>query len=61
MQKIKIVCTSCGSETGIRADAYADWNIEKQQWELCAVFDDRTCADCGDNNCFEEKEIKTKC
>lgn len=38
MSKYKMVCGRCGSEE-VRADAYAEWNIETQEWEISNVFD----------------------
>ena len=32
------VCSLCGSEN-IKADAYAVWDPETQQWELSETFD----------------------
>ena len=43
---MKMVCAKCGSED-VRRDADARWNVELQQWELCAVYDNATCEECG--------------
>jgi hypothetical protein len=32
------MCSVCSSED-ILADAYAEWNVEKQEWQLQNVFD----------------------
>ncbi len=42
----KMICATCGSEN-VRRDADAVWNVEKQEWELCAVYDNATCEKCG--------------
>tara|TARA_R110000868_G_scaffold300126_1_gene560527 strand:+ start:52623 stop:52814 length:192 start_codon:yes stop_codon:yes gene_type:complete len=36
--KTRHMCSVCSSED-ILADAYAEWNIEKQEWQLQNVFD----------------------
>jgi hypothetical protein len=38
VKKVQIVCGTCGS-ADVRADAYAAWNTETQEWELTATFD----------------------
>lgn len=45
MAKEKIVCSSCGGEN-VLADAWARWNVDKQEWELDNTFDDKFCEDC---------------
>ena len=44
--RFTIHCSNCGGQN-IRADAYAEWNFERQEWELSNVFDARICDDCG--------------
>lgn len=39
-------CSECGS-VEVRADAYAEWNPEEQEWELITTFDNTDCEDCG--------------
>ena len=57
MAKFKIVCRHCGSEN-VLADAYAAWNVDKQEWELVNAFEDGSvCDDCGQVDCIEYKEI----
>lgn len=44
--KEKPVCSHCGSDD-VRADAYAAWDVETQEWELTATFDKgAVCEDC---------------
>lgn len=31
----------------MRRDANAAWNTATQEWELCALFDQGYCEDCG--------------
>jgi hypothetical protein len=49
MKRWKYVCEDCGSDN-CRSDAYADWNVETQQWELGQVFpiDGMICNACGE-------------
>jgi hypothetical protein len=42
---LKPVCAVCGSENVV-ADAWAEWDVEKQDWELRSTFDDKFCEDC---------------
>lgn len=39
------VCGKCGSDE-IVSDAWAEWSIETQQWELGQVFDQTFCLAC---------------
>jgi hypothetical protein len=32
------VCRHCGSEN-VKADAYAVWDVDAQQWEISETFD----------------------
>ena len=54
---MKMVCAKCGSED-VRRDADAVWNVELQQWELCAVYDNATCEDCGGETRLVEVDIE---
>lgn len=56
-KKIKMVCSHCGS-TDVRKDADAIWNVEKQEWELVAVYDNTTCEDCGGECSLLEVEVE---
>jgi hypothetical protein len=57
--RISMVCSHCGS-TEVLRDAYAEWDVETQQWELHSVFDNAICqsetCDGGETH-IEEKEI----
>ncbi len=56
--KLKMVCSRCGSEN-VRADAYAEWDVDNQKWELTTTFDKGSvCEDCEETDCIEEVEIK---
>lgn len=51
---VRMVCGTCGSDD-VRADAYAEWNEELQQWEVSAVFDKgAVCEPCGGETRIEE-------
>ena len=49
---VKPVCSLCGSDN-IHTDAYAEWDIDNQKWDLSSTFDNTDCADCG-NECSIE-------
>lgn len=40
-------CTTCGS-SNVRADAYAEWDFEKQRWSLASTYDNTICEDCAE-------------
>jgi hypothetical protein len=44
-ERYKYVCNLCGSDD-IAADAWAQWDIETQQWELLSTYDDKFCRSC---------------
>jgi hypothetical protein len=57
----KYVCSKCGSDN-VRVDAYAEWDIDAQDWVLAATFDDAICEACAEHNIdasctLEEVEI----
>ena len=56
MARIKIVCTHCESEAVVR-DAWAAWDVEKQEWVLEDIFDYAYCQDCENETKLEEVEI----
>jgi hypothetical protein len=55
---VTIHCGACGGEN-VRKDAYAEWNVELQQWELSAIFDHTVCDDCGCEDSAIEKVIES--
>jgi len=58
MAKIKIVCSTCGSDD-VRRDAMAAWNVDKQEWELAAVMDQGYCEGKCEGECsLSEVEIR---
>lgn len=50
---IDIVCSHCGSRD-VRRDADATWNAGHQAWELCAVYDQAHCEQCGGETSLSE-------
>ena len=42
---MRIVCSWCGS-ADVSRDAWASWDIDRQEWVLGAVFDDGFCHAC---------------
>ena len=55
--KLQMVCEDCGSEEVTR-DAWAQWNVETQDWELGAVFDYAYCHRCQREAHIEEVPLK---
>jgi hypothetical protein len=43
--KRRMVCAACGSEEVTR-EAWAEWDVEAQDWRLGAVFDHAWCHRC---------------
>lgn len=53
----KMVCNTCGSERVLR-DAWAEWDILRQEWILQNVFDAAYCeGECEGECSIEEIEI----
>jgi ribosomal protein L37AE/L43A len=51
------VCSYCGSEN-VKADAYAVWNTDTQQWEVSATFDKGAyCDECDGETRINWKEV----
>ena len=48
MIKEKPVCTQCGSDD-VKADAWAVWDYEEQEWVLDNAFDNNFCEFCEDS------------
>lgn len=57
MKKEKPICANCGSDD-VKSDAYADWNIETQRWELTGTYDKGSyCERCQDECSLEWVEV----
>ena len=49
MSKKQMVCRDCGSDD-VSVDAYVDWNVETQSWDIIrATYESATCHQCGDS------------
>ena len=59
-KNIKMICATCGGDD-VRADAYAAWNVDTQEWELVTTFDKGSvCEDCGGECRIEEIPYLTR-
>ena len=56
MTKVKKVCSHCGSEN-VAADAWASWDVYKQEWVLYDVFDYEFCKTCEGETTIVDEEI----
>lgn len=51
------VCGICKSDN-VTADAYAEWEVETQKWELSGTFmKGGYCGDCEGETTLEEKTL----
>ena len=57
--KIKKVCKYCGSEN-VLFDAYARWDINKQELVLLSTTEDHYCEDCDGETTIIDEEIITE-
>ncbi|GGA34967.1 hypothetical protein GCM10011395_01630 [Sphingomonas psychrolutea] len=55
--RVTFVCNRCGGKTVTR-DAWADWDQDKQEWALGAVFDYAFCHECEEETNLEEIELR---
>jgi len=55
--KVKYVCSVCGSDD-VRKDAYAEWDVEEQEWVLSSVYDDTVCNDCEESQRLVEVKLE---
>jgi hypothetical protein len=53
VDRIRIVCSWCGSDNVLR-DAWASWDVDKQDWVLGAVFDAGFCQACECERSLDE-------
>ena len=54
--KVRIVCENCGSED-VSRDAWGDWDVRRQRWELRTVFDYAHCHACDGETRLEEVPV----
>ena len=52
--KLRMVCAACSSEQVTR-EAWAEWNVEVQGWQLGALFDYAFCLRCQTPTHIEER------
>lgn len=55
--KVQMLCEECGS-TEVTRDAWAEWDVESQDWALGAVFDYAFCHACEDDTHILEARLK---
>lgn len=62
-EKVKYVCSHCGS-SNVETEAYAQWDIETQQWLVSEIREDGGhtdyCITCGENHVVEEAPVDLK-
>ena len=51
--KVQMVCSYCGSSDVMR-DAWAEWDVETQNWALRSVFDSAHCEVCEGETTLSE-------
>lgn len=51
------VCETCGSEN-VRRDAWAEWSVENQAWELGEVYQQGFCQDCQGDTTLVDREVE---
>lgn len=56
--KVRIVCETCRSELVTR-DAWAEWDVDAQDWTLGAVYDYAFCHDCQEETHLQEVPLET--
>jgi hypothetical protein len=56
-KKVTKVCAHCGSEDVV-ADAYAEWDVESQKWEVAQTFEKGAyCSQCDGETRIEERPL----
>jgi hypothetical protein len=55
-KRIAIICSTCGSDE-VSRDAWANWDVGKQEWVLGSVFDDGFCHRCECRSRLIEVEL----
>lgn len=57
MNQVRKVCGECGSERVV-IDAWAVWDVDKQDWVLDDILDNEYCRDCECETRIEAEEIE---
>jgi hypothetical protein len=56
-KKVEMVCAHCGSGD-VRADAYVEWDVEAQKWEVAQTFEKGAyCSKCDGETRIEERPV----
>ena len=55
--RFQIVCGTCGS-IDVSRDAWGDWDVRTQRWELRTVFDYAHCHACDSETTLVEVSLK---
>ena len=55
-KRIAIICGTCGSDE-VSRDAWASWDMDKQEWALGSVFDQGFCHRCECESRLIEVEL----
>lgn len=56
-KRLQILCNQCGGSKVTR-DAWAEWSVENQDWQLGAVYDYAFCHDCEGETRLVEVELE---
>ena len=56
-KRVIYLCESCGSEH-VTLDAWAEWNVEQQEWVLGATYDYTFCHKCQADTRLAELELE---
>lgn len=57
MNRVRKVCGTCGSER-VTIDAWAAWDVDKQEWVLDDFFDAEYCHECEGETRIETEELE---
>lgn len=55
--RVTFVCNTCGGDTVTR-DAWAEWDVETQDWVLGAAYDYAFCHDCEGETRLVEVQLE---
>lgn len=53
---VEQVCKACGSDD-VKLDAWAVWDIDKQDWVLGYTFDDSFCESCEGETTIIDRQL----
>lgn len=56
MTKRIMECRRCGGQN-VRRDAWAEWDMDTQEWVLSNVFDEAACDDCEQSTTIREVRV----